>query len=262
VLVVGDEATLKIHVHTDDPGAAKLVFEGVGSIEREDIADMREQIAERAGRLRPATTACVAVASGTGMRRLFEELGTHVVEGGPTMNPSTNDILTGIQAAPGKGVLVLPNSKNVVMAAEEAARLSEKEVLVVPSLSQQGGLAALIELDPDGDVEGNAVRVSECLASIRVGGVAPAAKNDVEGRFARGDTVGFEDDKVVAWGGAGSTLAATVARIAEKAEIVTVIEGESPPIALGDLELDLPNGVEVELHTGGQPSWYWLVAAQ
>ena len=97
---------------------------------------------------------------------------------------------------------------------------------------------------------------------MRVGGVAPAAKDDVEGRFVRGDTVGFEGDDVVAWGGTGSTLAATVARLAEGAEIVTVIEGEMPPIALSELNLALPDDVELEFHRGGQPSWYWLIAAQ
>ena len=148
------------------------------------------------------------------------------------------------------------------MAAEEAARLSEREVRVVPTVSQQGALAALVEHDPTATAEDNAARLTDALGYIRVGGVAPAAKDDPEGRFVRGDTVGFEEDEVVAFGGTGSTLAATVARLAEGAEIVTVIEGEIPPIALDDLDLDLPDDVELELHRGGQPSWYWLIAAQ
>lgn len=262
VLVVGDEATLKVHVHADDPGDVRAIFDGIGSIEREDIADMHEQIAEREARLGQTTTCVVAVVSGAGMRRLFEELGAHVIDGGPTMNPSTNDILLGIEAAGTDEIVILPNSKNVFMAAEEAARLSDRSVEVVASLSQQGALAALIEQDPAASAADNAERLRDALSRVRVGGVAPAAKDDVEGRFVRGDTVGFEGDQVVAWGGTGSTLASTVARLGEGAEIVTVIEGEMPPIALGELNLTLPEGVELELHRGGQPNWFWLVTAQ
>jgi len=261
VLVVGDEATLKVHVHADEPDDVRAIFDGVGSIEREDIADMREQIAEREARLGQKTS-CVAVVSGAGMLRLFAELGAHVIDGGPTMNPSTNDILKGIEDAGTDEIVVLPNSKNVFMAAEEAARLSDRRVEVVPSLSQQSALAALVECDPGAPAAENAERLKDALDSIRFGGVAPAAKDDVGGRFVRGDTVGFEGEEVVAWGGTGSTLAATVARLADGAEIVTVIEGEMPPIALSDLDLTLPDDVELELHRGGQPSWYWLIAAQ
>ena len=262
VLVVGDEATLKIHVHTDDPDAAKALFADAGSIEREDIADMREQIAEREARLAQATTAAVAVTSGMGIQRLYEQLGALVVDGGPTMNPSTNDLLTGIQDAPAAEVVLFPNSKNVVMAAEEASRLADKPVEVVASDSQQGALAALIEFDPAAGARANADRLRALLTEIRVGGVAPAAKDDVHGRFVRGDCVGFEADDVVAWGGTGSTLAATVARLAEGAEILTIIEGDGAPIPLTELELELPDSVEVELHRGDQPAWWWLIAAQ
>jgi DAK2 domain fusion protein YloV len=262
VLVVGDEATLKVHVHADDPDAARAIFNGVGSIEREDIADMREQIAEREARLRDTRTGVLAVVSGAGMLRLFAELGAHVIDGGPTMNPSTNDLLKGIEDCGTDEVLVMPNSKNVHMAAEEAARLSDREVRVVPTMSQQGALAAIVEHDPTATAEDNAARLEEALGYIRVGGVAPAAKDDPEGRFVRGDTVGFEGDEVIAWGGTGSTLAATVGRLADGAEIVTVIEGEIPPIVLDDLDLDLPDDVELEFHRGGQPNWYWLIAAQ
>ena len=100
------------------------------------------------------------------------------------------------------------------------------------------------------------------LSSIRVGGVAPAARDDVEGRFAVGEAVGFEDDEVVAWGEPADTLTETLGRLADGAEIVTIIEGASPPVSLDDLELDLPDDVELELHRGGQPNWHWLIATQ
>ncbi len=262
VLVVGDEATLRIHVHTDDPDAAKALFDRAGKISNEDIADMHEQVAERAARLRGTTTAAVAVASGSGLRLLFEQLGAAVVEGGPTMNPATKDLLQVVEAVPTAEVVLLPNSKNVHLAAEEAARLSQKAVEVVPTLTQQGALAALVELDPDASAAENAERLGAALDSIRVGGVAPAAKPDAEGRFGVGDAVGFDGEEVVAWGDPATTLAATVARLAGGAEIVTLIDGEDPPIALEDLDLALPDDVEVELHHGRQPNWHWLIAAQ
>jgi hypothetical protein len=100
------------------------------------------------------------------------------------------------------------------------------------------------------------------LAEIRSGAVAPAARDDAQGRFVRGDAVGFAEEAVVAWGGAGSTLSATIERVAEDAEIVTVIAGDGAPIPLNQLPLELPDGLELELQHGGQPNYWWLIAAQ
>jgi dihydroxyacetone kinase-like predicted kinase len=196
------------------------------------------------------------------MRTLFEGLGAHVVDGGPTLNPSTYEILAGIHEVGAEEVLVLPNSPNVILAAQEAAKLSEKPARVVPSRSQQAALAALVELTPEADATANAERLEGALAEIRSGAVAPAARDDPQGRFVRGDAVGFADDAVVTWGGAGSTLSATIERIAEGAEIVTVIEGEGAPIPLSQLPLELPDDLDLELHHGGQPHYWWLIAAQ
>jgi DAK2 domain fusion protein YloV len=262
VLVVGDRATLKVHVHTDEPDAAVAVFEDAGEVQRLDVGDMREGIAERERRLVPGRTGVVAVAAGDGVKAMFEELGAHVVDGGATLNPSTYEILAGIHEVPADEVLVLPNSPNVILAAQEAAKLSEKPDRVVRSDSQQGALAALVELDPAGDAEGNAERLESALAQLRCGAVAPAARADPQGRFVRGDAVGFAGDRVVAWGGAGSTLSATVAELADRVEIVTVIEGQGAPIPADELPLELPEEVELEVHHGGQPHYWWLIAAQ
>jgi len=262
VLVVGDEATLKIHVHTDEPEVAVAVFEEAGDVQRLDVADMREQIAAREARLHPTKSGAVVVAAGDGMRSLFEGLGAHVVDGGPTLNPSTYEILAGIHEVTSEEVLVLPNSANVILAAEEAAKLSEKPARVVASRSQQAALAALVEMAPDEDAAANAERLEAALAEIRSGAVAPAARDDAQGRFVRGDAVGFAGDSVVAWGGAGSTLSATIERVAEGAEIVTVIAGDGAPIPLSQLPLELPDGLELELQHGGQPNYWWLIAAQ
>ena len=149
VLVVGDEATLKVHVHTDEPEDAVALFEGAGRVTNLDVADMREQIAERQARLKGGRTGVVAVAAGEGLERLFAELGAHVVPGGETLNPSTYELLAGIHEVPAEEVLVLPSSSNVIMAAERACELSEKPARVIQATSQQAGLLALVEHDPE-----------------------------------------------------------------------------------------------------------------
>jgi len=262
VLVVGDDATLKVHVHTDDPEAAVALFEGLGDVTNLDVADMREQIAERRARIQGHRTGVVAVAAGEGMTRLFTDLGAHVVPGGETLNPSTYELLAGIHEVPADEVLVLPSSANVIMAAERACELSEKPARVVPAHSQQESLLALVELDPALAAEENGERLQAALDGIATGGVAPAARDDAQGRFRQGDAVGFCDGEIVAWGGAGSTLAATIEALTREAEIVTVIAGEGAPIPKEEIDAHAPDGVEIEIHEGNQPSWWWLLAAQ
>jgi DAK2 domain fusion protein YloV len=262
VLVVGDEVTLKVHVHTDDPEAAVALFDDAGSVTNLDVADMREQIAERRARLDGARTGALAVAAGEGLERLFAELGAHVVPGGETLNPSTYELLAGIHEVPAEEILVFPSSSNVVMAAERACELSEKPARVVSAISLQKSLLTLIELDSGAAAADNAERLEDAVASITDGGVAPAARDDAQGRFRKGDAVGFVEGEIVAWGGAGTTFAATVEKLAEGAEIVTVIGGEDAPISLDELDPHVPDGVEIESHEGGQPSWWWLLAAQ
>ena len=140
-------------------------------------------------------------------------------------------------------VVVLPNSKNVHLAAEEAAKLSAKEAVVVPTISQQGALAAIVELDREAIGAATTPSVWP-TCSIRSGsaGVAPAARDDVEGRFAVGEAVGFEDDEVVAWGEPADTLAETLGRLADGRRDRDDHRGRgSPPVSLDDLDLDLPN---------------------
>jgi uncharacterized protein len=262
VLVVGDEATLKVHVHTDEPEAAVALFEGAGQVSKLDVADMREQIAERTARLQAGRCAAVAVVSGRGIRELYEGLGAFVVDGGETFNPSIYDLLAAIHEVPAEEVLVFPNNPNVTMAAERAAELSDKQARVVDCTSQQAGVAALVELNPHASIDENAERITSSLDEIRAGSVAPASRDDNNGRFVTGDAVGFVREEIVAWGGAGSTLSETMARLAEGAEILTVIAGDGAPIALTELEGLAPEGIEVELHDGGQPNYWWLLAAQ
>ncbi|MBA2546139.1 MAG: hypothetical protein H0V15_04585, partial [Solirubrobacterales bacterium] len=263
VLVVGDEVTLKVHVHTDEPDGAVALFEDAGDVSQLDVADMRVQMAEREERLlRSGRCSVVAVTSGDGMRELFEGLGAYAVDGGDTFNPSIYDLLAAIHEVPSEEVLVMPNNPNVVMAAERAAELSDKDARVVGCTAPQAGLVALLELDPEQPAAANADRLEAALDAVRTGSVAPAARDDKQGRFATGDAVGFVDGDIVAWGSPESTLAETMAALADRAELVTVIGGRDAPIPLADMKTHAPDGVELEVHDGGQPAYWWLLAAE
>jgi DAK2 domain fusion protein YloV len=272
VLVVGDRLTLKVHVHTDDPERAIEAFAGAGEVSRLDVADMRAQVAERGARLAgngaaPAPAAArsgaLAVVAGAGMARLYASLGCHVLDGGATLNPSTHELLAGIHAVPAEEVVVLPNSPNVIMAAERAAELAEKVVHVAASRSQQAGLtAAAVALDPSASAADNAAALRAALDDVRTGAVAQAARRDAAGRFDAGDAVGFVDDEIVAWGEAAPTLARVLGTLAADAELLTCIAGDGAPLDAEAVAALAPAGVELELEDGGQPAYWWLLAAE
>jgi DAK2 domain fusion protein YloV len=270
VLVVGDTRTLRVHVHTDEPERVVSLFDLVGEVERLDVADMHEQEDARSARLRDDGTltaleqvrcGVVAVAAGAGMRALYEQLGAHVVDGGPTLNPSTFEILAGIHETPADEVIVLPNSANVILAAERAAELSEKVVEVVESLWPQAGLACLVEHDADAAAELNASRLRTALAAVRTGFVAPSARDDKKGRFRSGEAIGFVEEELVSWGEPEQALQAVLAKLAEQAELLTVVAGEGAPIPEEAVARLAPPGVELECHQGHQPHYWWLIAA-
>ncbi|MBS1870486.1 MAG: DAK2 domain-containing protein [Actinobacteria bacterium] len=269
VLVVGDETTLKVHVHTDDPDAATALFDGAGAVSHLDVADMHQQVQERDAKLAAATesaatsAACgaLAVVSGDGIRGLFEGFGFHTLDGGATLNPSTYELLAGIHAVPAEQVVVLPNSSNVFMSAERAAELSEKTVHVVRSHSQQAGLAAAVAFDPAQGAEANAAALAGALERVRTGAVAPAARDDVNGRFRVGEAVGFVGDELVAWGEPADTLRSVLAALADESELVTCLSGDGAPLAHADVAA-LSDGAELEVVAGGQPAYWWLLSAE
>jgi len=272
VLVVGDRRTLKIHVHTDDPERATELFGDVGEISHLDVADMREQVAGREQRLSALTAAdpsivqqtcaALAVVTGGGLIELYESVGAHVLDGGVTLNPSTMELLAGIHDVPAEEVVVLPNSPNVIMAAERAAELSDKVVVVVASRSQQAGLAAAVALNVDLDAAANAAAMNDALEAVRTGGVAPAARADVEGRFGVGDAVGYVGDELVAWGEPRPTLTTVLRALGDGAELLTCIAGHGAPLDEATVAALVDGAVELEYSEGGQPAWWWLLAAE
>ena len=263
VLVVGDARTLKIHVHTDQPEQAIAVLAGAGEVSHLDVADMHAQVAARARQLAEgARCGVLAVVASAGIGNLFQSLGAHVLDGGPTLNPSTYELLAGIHAVAAEEVVVLPNSPNVIMAAERAAELSEKQVVVVPSRSQQTALAALVALSPSLGAAENAAAIAGALERVRSGSVAPAARDDTDGRFSVGEAVGFVGESLVAWGEPEATLAHVLASLADGSELITCIAGAGAPLPPERIAALAPDTVELEHRHGGQPSYWWLLSAE
>jgi DAK2 domain fusion protein YloV len=265
LLIVGDQATLRVHIHTDDPDAVTALFASDGAVSHLDVADMREQVSERGDRLpaaEPVVCGAVAVATGAGMRSLFEGLGVHALDGGPSLAPSSYELLAAIHAIRAEQVVVLPNSPNAFEAARRAAQLSDKSVCVVPSLSPQAGLAAAVALDPTRNSGQNAASMTRALEHIRTGAVAPATLDDAQGRFRAGDAVGYVEEEIVAWGRPREALREVLEQLAHDAELITCLRGAEAPLDDGTVQALAHGDVEFELSDGGQQAHWWLLAAE
>ena len=275
LLVVGDSDALKVHVHTDDPGAALSLATRAGTIEGVEIADMHRQTAQREERLLAALpggasrSGVVAVVAGEGNRRLFEDLGAEkVIEGGQTMNPSTADLLEAIEGTAADEVVLLPNNPNVIMAAEQAARVAGKPVLVVATESIPAGLAALVAFHGERLAEDNAAAMQEALNGLVTGEVAVASRNaTTDGVPVReGEYLALQDGKAVAAGPAFDEVATGLLErlLAEPRDVLTVLTGEGAPPLNGLLEELAASHPELELdvHEGGQPHYPLLLSAE
>jgi DAK2 domain fusion protein YloV len=280
LLVVGDAIALKVHLHTDEPGAALGLATRIGTIEGVEIANMHRQTEQREERLleSPADipdpehtleTGVVAVVPGAGNRRLFESYGaTRVIEGGQTMNPSTADILAAIESTPATEVLVLPNNSNVILSAQQAVEHATKSARVIPSRSVQAGLAAIVRYLPSLSADENLEAMNEALAQVATGEVTIASR-DVEldgvpvrkGAYlglAQGEAVASSSDfQEVTW--------AVVERLLSNgAGVLTILTGADEPELdeiLRQIEERHP-GVELDVHAGGQPHYPLLLAAE
>jgi DAK2 domain fusion protein YloV len=270
LLVVGSPGAVKVHVHTDEPGAALALATERGVIEEVDIKNMHVQTADHTQRLERETgvTGAVAVVFGDGNRRLFESLGAATVEGGETMNPSTADLLGVLEALPERGVVLLPNSRNVVLAAEQAAGQSGKDVRVIPTRSLQAGLGALVAFDARRALDANLSEMEEAAAAVRAGSVARASRSAKVGDVdvAEGDFLGLVDGDPVSSGEVLQPVATdVVARlVGGGAEVLTVLVGDGAGESDGvvDAIRAAHPGLEVEVHEGGQPQYPLLFAVE
>ena len=276
LLVVGDSSMLKIHVHTDEPGTALNAATAMGTIEGVEIANMHHQTEERTERitavLQPVLTletGVVAVAPGEGNRRLFESNGaSRVIEGGQTMNPSTADILAAIEATPTTEVLVLPNNSNVILAARQAAELTDKPVRVIPSRSVPAGLAAIVRYVPSLGADENETAMLEALSEVATGEITTASRDvELDGVAVRkGAWLGLADDVAVASSPDFDEVAAAVADriLGDGRGLLTLLTGEDEPELDELLRLirERHPGVEVDVQPGGQPHYPLLLSAE
>jgi hypothetical protein len=277
LLVVGDATALKIHVHTDDPGRALAYGTALGTIEGVEIANMHKQTEERSERLLDSVpdpaltleTGVVAVVPGAGNRRLFESYGAaKVIEGGQSMNPSTADIVAAIQATPATEVLVLPNNSNVILSAEQAAKLVDKQVRVLPSRSVPAGLAAILRYLPSQSVEENEAAMLEALEQVATGEVTMASRDvQLDGVDVRkGAWLGLADGAAVASSSDFDDVACAVADklLGNGREVLTLLTGEDEPdlVELVRRIQERHPAVELDVQPGGQPHYPLLLSAE
>src|SRR5437879_2506772 len=275
-LVVGDESAIKVHVHTQEPAVVISYASGVGRLSRLKVDDMSSQHHRLQGDSirRPASTkhlALVAVASGDGFRRILESLGVDsVVGGGPTVNPSTEDILAAVESVPSDDVLLLPNNGNVVMTAQQVAELSRKRVRVVPSRSLPQGIAALFAFDFSADLEANASAMSHALSQVQTIEVTRAVRaTEVDGlKIAENDVIGLLNDRIVVAGETPDKVVKDVLTRIDAAKVGTVtihagsdsIEAEREAL-VNAIANEFPTA-SVELQAGEQPLYPYIVAVE
>ena len=282
LLVVGDASALKVHIHTDDPGAVLSLGVAIGTIDGVEIANMHEQTHQREERLlavvpdppaERATTGVVAVVAGSGNRRLFESLASGIgpiaiVEGGQTMNPSTADLLAAIESLPSEEAIVLPNNSNIVLAAEHAAAHAGKPAVVVAADSIPSGLAAMIAFDGSRTADENAAEMRDAVASVATGEVTIASRDVQMNGIAirKGAWLGLAGGEPVVGGDTLEDVAFAVAErlLAEPRDLLTILSGADAPPLGGLLErvaAAYPD-LDVDVQEGGQPHYHLLLSAE
>jgi hypothetical protein len=278
LVVVGDETALKVHVHTDDPGAALTLGTAAGTIEGVEIANMHEQQERRERRLSlvpsaRAKSGVVAVVAGEGNRLLFETLaegvGTiRVVTGGQTANPSTAELVAALEELEADEAIILPNNPNVRLAAEQAAEHAELSAAIVPTESIPAGLAALVAYDGTRGAAENVAVMAAAAAAVATGEVTHASRDvDLNGLAIRsGDWLGLAAGEPVAGGDDFADVAlGVVARLlAQPRAVLTLLTGAEPAPVDGLLErlAAAHPELEVEVHEGGQPHYPLLLGAE
>lgn len=277
-LVVGDDAALKIHVHTDDPAAVLAHATGIGEIAEVHVNNMRRQSRRRAETLarQAAPTApskpvgFVAVAAGDGLVSILKSLGVdQVVSGGQTMNPSTAELLAAAEAVDAAQVVILPDNRNIVMAAQQVDGLAERSVHVVPTVSVPQAFAAMLAFDSDTPLHDALIEMEKAAATVRTGEVTLAVKDAVgkAGRIRSGQVIGIADHEVEV---VGDDIAEVSERlldmIAEGGETLTLLAGADLPSedfeAIGVRLAAAHPELELESRVGGQPLYPLIMAVE
>ena len=299
IVVVADDEIVKVHVHTNDPGLAMqrgltygslttIIIENMKlerdekisalkekEMQSETIEDVEKQLkGEEAPKEQepPKEMGFISVSIGDGINEIFQGLGVdYIIEGGQTMNPSTEDMLNAIEKVNAKNIFILPNNKNIILAANQAASLVEdKKIIVIPTKTIPQGITALINYIPDSTPEENAERMSEELGTVKTGQVTYAVRDTVidDKEIKQDDFMGIGDQGILA---VGKELEATVLDMIEQlidedSAIVSIYYGEDAredaANAIGEKITEAHPDVEVEVHYGGQPIYYYVISVE
>ncbi len=295
IVVVDDEEIIKVHVHTDDPGKALSRAVELGTLTRIKIENMSEQYESRQqqgkGLVKQVKSEMdnsakfkyvavdpeceygfVAVAAGDGLKNLFGEFGVDaVVTGGQTMNPSTDDILGAAQSVPAKNIFILPNNKNIILAAEQAKKLADRNLIVLPTRSIPQGISALLCFDPENGAEQNATEMTLAAEAVSTGQITFAARDsDFDGHKIKKDEIlALENGKLAH---VGTDVSATLYKLVKgmvnkHSNFFTLIAGsdvseDEANKVFKTITDKLPKSVESSLIMGGQPVYYYIVSVE
>ncbi|WP_424349761.1 DAK2 domain-containing protein [Latilactobacillus sp. 5-91] len=280
LLVVADDEVVKVHVHTEHPGTVMAYGQHFGSLMKIKVDNMRlqhdtivenDQQAAAPVQAEPVDTGIIAISAGAGVAELFRSLGaTYILSGGQTMNPSTQDILDAIQAANAKKVILLPNNKNIFLAAEQAAEVAEIPVEIVQSRTIAQGMTALLSFDPSAELQANQAAMTEALDTVISGQVTQAIRDTtLDGlEIKKDDYMGIIDGKIKVSTADRQTAAIEMVQtmLDEDSEIVTIIVGEDGDMteaeAISDAIMAQDDELEVEIHEGDQPVYPYLISVE
>lgn len=279
LLVINDEEIVKVHVHTEYPGKVFNYGQQYGELIKLKVENMREQHREvirkeqhtAKPKMETVETAIITISMGEGISEIFKSMGaTHIISGGQTMNPSTEDIVKVIEQSKCKRAIILPNNKNILMASEQAASIVDAEAVVIPTKSIPQGISALFQYDVDATLEENKAQMADSVNNVKSGSLTYAVRDTkIDGVEIKKDAfMGLTEDKIVS---SQSDQLTTVTELlnemlAEDSEILTVIIGQDAEQTVTDnminwIEEQYP-GVEVEVHEGGQPIYQYFFSVE
>ncbi|MFB6466599.1 DAK2 domain-containing protein [Cytobacillus sp. Hz8] len=284
LLVISDEQIVKVHIHSEHPGEVLNYGQQYGSLVNLKIENMREQHTNIVGESHVASQAVnpeqkqelleygiVTVSMGNGVADLFKSIGAHaVIEGGQTMNPSTEDIVKAIKEVHAKKIIILPNNKNIIMAAEQAAEVSEEDVIVIPSKTVPQGLSALLAFNPNANSFQNKEAMTEALQHVKTGQITYAVRDtSIDGlEIAKNDYMGIADGKIVVKGinKVETSIELLQKLLDEDSEILTIIQGEDASTEEVDEITQYVKAnyedVEIEIHDGKQPLYAFIFSIE
>ena len=280
VLVISDLSVVKVHVHTNDPGKAMQYALELGELDAIKVDNMFEEAREREAKRQAAAEAeaaklkdygVVAVALGEGIDRIFQDLMVdQIVDGGQTMNPSIQDLAQAVEATHAKNVFILPNNTNIILAAQQASELTEKNVIVLPTKSVPMGISAMLAFSADMGVEENTAAMTEAAENVHTASITYAVRDTTyEGKeIHQGDIMGMIDNKLSVLGSQVHQVGLDIAEkmVGEDTDLITIYYGsdvaEEDAQKLCDALAEVYDDCDVELQYGGQPLYYYLIAVE